>query len=146
MISQNDIANYMINEYAFLPKEYGFYGPIIKEESWSTRVAYQKNGIAIEVKLDFRELAVYLFVIRLENGELPKGYYLTAGKKSRIYLLQLISDRKWPVDKVSLQNLKIKTNRVNRDSNYFKEKLKHYHRVLVDCIDKILEENISIFN
>jgi hypothetical protein len=79
MISQDDITNFSITEYSFLCDIYKFKGPRIKKESWSTQIGYLRGEIAIEIRLDFRDLVVDLFVVRLENGRLPKGYYISAG-------------------------------------------------------------------
>lgn len=147
MISQDEITKFSITEYSFLCDAYGFKSPLITKESWSTQIDYRKGEIAIEINLDFRDFIVELFVVRLEAGKLPKGYYVSAGKKSRIYLLHLITNKNWSIDEIALQNLQSKTNRSQRgDSNYFKEELRNYRVVLSTCIDKILEERTNLFN
>jgi len=145
MIIQDEITDYAVTLYAFLPNDHGFQLPVIKKENWSTRITYKKGNIAIEIELDFRELSVLLSVLRLDDGNLPSGYYLSSGKKSRIYLLLLISEKKWDVDITTQSILKSRVSRVNRDTNYFKERLEQNRIILQDCVKKIIDLGENIF-
>ena len=124
MISQDDITSFSLAEYSFL----------------------RDDEIAVEINLDFRDFVVDLFIVRLEDGKLPKGYYVSAGRKLRIFLLNILADKSWPVDEALLINLRTKTNRADRDSTHFKKRLYQYRLVLTSFMDKILEQGTDLFN
>lgn len=86
----NEVTEEAIKSFAFLKSEYGFTGPSICEESWKTSVAFLGETIGIELELDFRDMGVFVLVVRLENGNLPGGYYVSEGKKVRLHLEKFI--------------------------------------------------------
>src|SRR5690554_6669597 len=92
MKSREQIENLLVEKTLFL-SEIGFENKIERGNIWSYRVSYlsHRDQIAIEFELDFRDWDIFVLVTYLEDGSLPKGYYMNNdGKRVRIHLEKLL--------------------------------------------------------
>jgi hypothetical protein len=78
-----------LSAFSSLTERYGYAGPIVQKNDHSTSIGYVRGDIAIEVRLDWIEADVSLFLARpTRDGKLPSGYYLSdAGELVRVYLV-----------------------------------------------------------
>ena len=81
--------------FAFLPRDHGFGEPQPRRDAFATTLAYLRDPLAIEVKIEWRQQEVTVLLVRLEDGELPAGYYVSGGRKSRVYLATWLARRGW---------------------------------------------------
>lgn len=83
-------------EFAFL-QEFGFRGPEVDEDGPVETVSWLHDHIGLEVELDWHEFDVSVLFVRLEEGRLPGGYYVSNGRTVRVHLQQLVKDEGWPL-------------------------------------------------
>lgn len=148
MSFQNDLVEFAKQEYSFLGREYGFNQHIVSKEGYSTTIDFLEKNLAIELEFEWREFCVFLLVVQLANGELPKGHYIYLGKKVRLPLIQIVEERNWPVDKNLIVQIKQigHKKRVNLLPDDLKAQVNLYNKLLRSCINKILEEGVNLFN
>lgn len=60
-----------------------------------TRIDYLKGDLAFEIELDWRDFDLFALLVRLENGQLPSGYYVSHGRKCRKHLNTVIREQHW---------------------------------------------------
>ena len=87
-----DIEKKTIEFFNFLNNDYGFSGPTITEDTWMTTIAYLGQEIGVELEIDFRDMYIFVLIVRLSNGKLPSGYFVSNGKVNRIHLEKVIND------------------------------------------------------
>lgn len=80
----------VLKTFRFLVTDFGMSQPLIKEAGSLIVVAYLGNTVGFEVELDVREQQIYMLVVHLNNGRLPKGYYREADRTVRIHLEKLL--------------------------------------------------------
>lgn len=84
-----------LEQFLFLEEKKGFATPIIKKDIWITTLTYLKNEIGIELELDFRDLDFFVLLVKVNNGELINGYYVSDdGEKIRIHLEEIVGKNK----------------------------------------------------
>lgn len=84
-----------LENFSFLKDARGFANPIVKTDTLVSKVTYLRNDIGIEIELDFRDLDVFTLIVKVSNGELIKGYYVSnVGERIRIHLEEVISPKK----------------------------------------------------
>lgn len=72
MNEKRSITELAATKFASLVSEWKFREPLIQEEKWMTRLSFLHDiGIAIEIEIDWRELEVFVLLVRLEHGSLP---------------------------------------------------------------------------
>ncbi len=148
MSFQEDLVDVARSEYSLLLTKYGFKPPVVREKGYSTRVFFLQKELAIELEFEWREFCVFLSIIRLTKGKLPKGYYLDPGKRTQIPLIPLIAERNWQVNKDLIEEI-IKIGhkkRVDLTPEDLKTQLLLYHTLLSSCITKILEGGLKLFD
>lgn len=147
MSVEQRFTQYVLCELAVLVNEHEFRPPTISVD-WITRIDFLRDSIAIEVEIDWRELDVFFLVVRLEDGRLPEGYYVSRGRRSRVHLLNLIVERKWAVDHelVSRIRMRNKVDPRKRDIECLKAQVLDQRALLLSCIDQILAENVGLFD
>lgn len=130
-------------------KKHGCKSPVVTEKGLMTIVSVFENEIALEVELDWWEAGVFLLVVRLENGNLPGGYYISAGKPCRYHLLQVIEDQKFDVDPnlVSEARNAIREQAKSRNNatDSMDAQVTAYAKVLKACISQLLQAQEEIF-
>jgi len=93
MSEKEELTLFALAEFRPLIDDCGFNEPVVAKESWMTRIDYLGEDLGLEVVLDWRDFAVFVFFVRLENGALPQGYLVSDGKKCRKYLQELLQER-----------------------------------------------------
>lgn len=130
-------------------KDYGFKGPIVTDDNLITTIDWLDDGIALEVELDWRDLDIFVLLVRLEDGKLPKGYYVSNGKPCRFHLQKVIKERHWQVDQEAFRSITSGTGankRRNLTIDDLKERFKLYKAILMLCLDKLIAEKNLIFS
>jgi hypothetical protein len=64
-----------------------------------SRIDWLGSELGVEVEIDFREWEVFVLLVRLEEGGLPDGYYVSegAGKRCRVQLHAAAAAGQWSV-------------------------------------------------
>ena len=105
--------------------------------------------IALEIEIDWRDFDVFLLIVKLENGDLPSGYYVSKGLPCRYHIQKVISDRHWIVDREAL--VAISPGKKRRRQNYqhseevILDRFHAYKKVLDCCVEKLVKEENAIF-
>ena len=63
---------------------------LVVPRSGQTIVAYISDPLTFEVELDWRDRAAYLLVARTVGGHRPPGYYMHAGNRMRLHLIEAL--------------------------------------------------------
>jgi hypothetical protein len=128
---------------------YGFSQPRITQEEWSTTITLMLTDIALEIEIDWRDFDIFVLVVRLENGNLPSGYYVSEGRPCRYHLQKIISDRKWNVDQDALATISPentgKRQGSKRSEDGMLNRFRAYKVVLDSCVKILVEEGVSVF-
>lgn len=128
---------------------YGFSQPRVTQEDWLTTLTLMLTNIALEIEIDWRESDIFVLVVRLENGTLPSGYYVSEGRPCRYHLQKIVSERNWSVDQEALALIspgkKDKRQNNKRSEDGMLERFSAYKRVLDSCVDKLVTEEDMIF-
>jgi len=95
MSQQKEITAFVLDEFSELVSRWGFQSPKVSEEDWMTRIDYIKGDLAFEIELDWRDFDLFVLLVRLENGQLPSGYYVSNGRKCRKHLNNVIREQRW---------------------------------------------------
>ena len=130
MSEQKELLSFVLSEFRPLVEEHGFNDPVTVDEDWITRVDYLGDKLGLELELDWRDFAVFVLVVRLEDGKLPSGYYVSNGKKCRKHLLNVLQELGLSRQKPKLQQAKTK-QAFERQAVHMKELLlPHVHQLL----------------
>ena len=128
---------------------YGFSQPRVTQEEWTTTLTLLLTDIALEIEIDWRDFDIFVLVVRLKNGSLPSGYYVSEGRPCRYHLQKVISDRKWNVDQEALAMIspgkKGKRQNTKRSADGMLDRFREYKKVLDSCVEKLVEEGDVIF-
>ena len=93
MSEQEELTLFALAEFRPLVDDIGLNEPVVVKENWITRIDYLGENLGLEVALDWRDFAVFVFFVRLEKGALPQGYLVSDGKKCRKYLQEVLQER-----------------------------------------------------
>ncbi len=138
MPTTEDIVDWALTEFGDLA-DYGFSNPLVRSENFKTKIGWLHEKIGIEVVLDWRDLDVSGLIVKLEDGNLPDGYFVSDGKRCRVYLQRAIRENGWPVDQEALaligrRQVPVKDTKLE----HFFTEITAYKIVLMVCLDKIL--------
>jgi hypothetical protein len=133
MVETKDIENLAMERFSFL-KGYGFHEPLLRPNNWQSRISYLADNIGIDVELDWRDMWVFVLIVRLESGKLPNGYYVseTDGKICRIHLQK------------ALYNLGYRDEQINAERCYKKQKKKKQKSPSVEGMQAQLESDSNL--
>lgn len=152
MISKADQKNRIVESIIALLVNlysYGFSQPQVTQEEWSTTLTLMLTDIALEIEIDWRDFDIFVLVVRLENGNLPSGYYVSEGRPCRYHLQKVISDRKWKVDQEALAMIspgnKGRRQNIKRSEDGMLDRFRVYKKVLDGCVEKLVKEGDTIF-
>lgn len=140
---QSEIENWAISQFAELIN-YGFSEPVIRREDRSTVIDWLGTDIALELELDWREFDVFLLIVRLENSQLPQGYYVSNGEPCRFHLQKVIKDNGWSV---ALDEMKVISTNGKREysqkpsADNLRQRVLAYKAVLMSCVNQILTKD-----
>lgn len=147
MSEQEEIEKLVTNQFAELTS-YGFSEPIIERGSWSTVIDWLGSDIALELELDWREFDIFLLIVRLEDGQLPQGYYISNGEPCRFHLQKVITEKGWSV---ALDEMKAISSIGRHGSSQkpsidnLRQRLFIFKAVVMSCINEILANSETIF-
>lgn len=96
MTQRAEVEKLVVRQFRALHERYGYSGPLIKRAGWFTRIEFSKGDIGIELELDWRDGVLSVLAVRLEHGQLPKDYYVDAGRACRKHLVNVARERRWP--------------------------------------------------
>ena len=147
MTEQLEIEKWATKQFAELTN-HGFSEPVIKRENWNTVINWFGTDIALELELDWREFDVFLLVVKLENGQLPQGYYVSNGQPCRFHLSKVIIKHEWVVALDDMKRIRCagkrgRSRKPSRDN--IRQRVLAYKVVLMSCINQILISNKTIF-
>ena len=144
---QLEIENWVICQYAELIN-CGFSEPVIERKDWNTVIDWLGTDIALEIELDWREFDVFLLVVRLENSQLPQGYYVSNGEPCRFHLQKVIEENGWFValDEMKITSTNGKRGRLQKPSaDNLRQRVLAHRAVLMSCINQIIANRGTIF-
>ena len=118
----------------------------INRQSFSTTITWNLQKIAIECELDWQNRDVFIFVVMLEGGKLPNGYYISKKHSSRYYLEELAKN--WNVDPMLLTTIFLR-HKNKKKENSLAEMLvtaTTYKKLLDACIQRLVFDENLIFD
>lgn len=141
MSEARDVEEFAVSEFSDLLLQRGFATPRISCDEAKTRIDYFKSGFAIEVELDWRDFIAFVLIVRLEDGHLPAGYYMSGGRKCRKHLAKVVQEQKWeaPAGPRFDRNLPKPAN-----VDDLKKVLLSYKNQLSACVDKLIVSGSSV--
>jgi hypothetical protein len=71
-VTMNLFSSITEESFSYLISDYGFSEPVATDGSWKTTFLYVNDQIGIEIELNYRDMDTFVFMRKLENGELPK--------------------------------------------------------------------------
>ncbi len=146
MSIQEEIEYFALQKLGVLQDRYNFTAPKVKREGWLTRVYSTWKGLAVELEIDWREFDVFLLIVRLEKGRLPKGYYVFSGRECRVHLINLIERKGWTIDQTLISRIhSILLDPRRREATDLQTKIDNYFELLLSCIDQILVGSYTLF-
>lgn len=143
-----EIENWVINQFAELTN-FGFSEPVVRRDDWSTVIDWLDTDIALELELDWREFDVFLLVVKLEDGQLPQGYYVSNGEPCRFHLQKVITEKEWSValDEMKVIGTNGKRGHSQKPSaDNLRQRVLNYKVVLMSCVNQVLANSGTIFN
>jgi hypothetical protein len=146
MPERTEVEKCVIKEMSNL-LDFGFSGPVVTHEKWTSKIDWLGDEIAIEMELDWRELEIFCLLVRLEDGHLPDGYYVSNGRPCRYHLQKVIQMRHWPVDKDAMHEISdhSKDRSFIKDKETMKQRVQSYKTVLSSSLQNIISEGKLIF-
>lgn len=80
-----------IELFSFLVSDRGFRGPVVRRDAVSITLDYLRDALGIELKFDWRDVDVSVVLVRLDEGQLPNGYFVSNGRRCRAYLVNWLT-------------------------------------------------------
>ncbi len=146
MSIHEEIENFTLQKFGVFQDRYNFTAPKVKREGWLTRVYSTWKGLAVELEIDWREFDVFLLIVRLEKGRLPKGYCVSSGRECRVHLINLIERKGWSVNQTLISRIRsISLDPRRREATDLQAKIDSYFELLLFCIDQILVGSDDLF-
>ena len=130
-------------------RSYGFSTPIVKNENGSTTITLMLTHIALEIEIEWRDFDIFMLVVKLENGNIPSGYYVSNGRPCRYHLQKVITDRKWAVDQnawaIISPEKKARKQYDRQSADAIFDRFCAYKNILGSCINDLVAEENLIF-
>jgi len=147
---KNELIDNIVNMFSFL-YSYNFSTPAVNESDSMTSIDWfmGSDSIAIEIEIDWRDFDIFVLLVRLQDKNLPNGYYVSDGVPCRYHLQQVITDRGWNIDPVILAKIVPGKNGRRPKVKHGKDELLkiafEYKVVVESCISRIVEDRNIIF-
>ena len=139
-----EIEKYAVNLFSE-EASYGHLKVLIdKNEWWQTRISWLGEKVALELVLDWRDQLVTFLFVKLEEGKLPEGYFVSREKRCRYYIGKIVQEKPSVFCESEIKNIKNSLNAI-RNTDSFKEKIDGYHDIIANNIAHILECEDMIF-
>lgn len=104
-----------------------------------TRIDYFKGDLGFEIELDWRDFDLFALIVRLENRQLPNGYYVSSGRKCRKHLNNVIREQRW--SQVQPQAVSKRTRTVAD----IKQTAEQAKRALLAHLDRLIQAGDTLF-
>jgi hypothetical protein len=72
-VTMNLFSSITEESFSYLISDYGFSEPVATDGSWKTTFLYVNDQIGIEIELNYRDMDIFIFMCKLDNGELPQN-------------------------------------------------------------------------
>jgi hypothetical protein len=144
MNDMQKIEQFVLSQFADLINGRGFRGPEIRRDESMTQIDYLKGNLGIELELDWREFGAFLLVVRLENGQLPNGYYLSNGRKCRKHIGNIIREQNWS-DITNLPMVSTEKRGKPLSIEDMKNMITVYRKQLFSCLDRLESAEDAVF-
>lgn len=142
MNEKRSITELAATKFSSLVSEWKFREPLIQEEKWMTRLSFLHDiGIAIEIEIDWRELEVFVLLVRLEHGSLPGGYYVSNGRVCRKHLVNVLREQGW----IALNRRERRRKSASRTPEAFEESIERARTLVLDHVAQIVSRADVIF-
>jgi hypothetical protein len=142
MTLQQSVEAAAVDKFGFLVSRYRFQPPSIEREWYKTSVCYLTEDTGVEIELDWVDSDVFLLLVRLEGGRLPKGYYVSGGRECRVHWTAVLT-------RLGIDIGNPKPKRKKKGSipfEYYESCLDHYCLQAERSIDKVLASKQSLFH
>jgi hypothetical protein len=124
----------------------GFASPKVTVTPAMTTITWLHSNVAIEPELDWRDLSIFCLLVRLEDGKIPEGYYISNGKPCRYHLQKIIRKHVWNTNPDAFAVISNQSGRrQHKDLTYMRNLLSAYGIALASCAEYIRTEGRAIF-
>lgn len=146
MSDTKEIESLVLDKFSFLQDKFGLAKPIFNRDKWNTTVSYLSKEIGIEIELDWRDLDMFILITKLDEGKLPKGYYVSDGKSCRVHLEKVLKNN-LNVGKNEIQEViqSGKKKKQKRSQETMAARIAAYQQLLNKHADAICNAGGSLF-
>ncbi len=146
MSDTEEIESLVLDNFSFLQDKFGLTKPIFNRDRWNTTVSYLSKEIGIEIELDWRDLDMSILITKLDEGKLPKGYYVSDGKTCRVHLEEVLQNN-LNVGENELQEIiqSSKKKKQKRNQETMAAKIAAYQQLLNRHAGAICTAGVSLF-
>lgn len=143
---KSEVELFVRDKFYFLENELKLSKPLINNDGWKTKFDYLGEELAIEVEVDWRDLDIFVLIVRLDNGKLPGGYYISGGKKVRVHIEKILN-QEFGVNSNEIKAM-FKENKQKelKNKECLEGKIIKYQNLLSKFGEKILEKGAIIFD
>jgi len=147
-VNREYIETRALTRFAFLEQLDGL-KRVLTRKPWTTTIDYLGPETGIEVALDWRDRTVDMLLVRLQRGRLPEGYYVSEGRKCRVYLSEALTEH-FGLSRAELRAMAPKGMKRPKPSDdaetaHFEEVMVHYEGILRRFARRLLDAGTSIF-
>jgi len=143
MSETKQIEDFATREFGGLLGEYGYHAEEPVRVDGKTRIDFVKDGIAVEVELDWREFFAFVLFVELKDGRLPGGYYVADGKPCRKHLARVIQEQGWKTPPgPRFERKKVRPS----SAAHLNAVLVQYKEQLAACMSHVDAVGVSIFD
>jgi len=146
MSDTKEIESLVLDKFAFLQDGFGLGTPILKRDTCNTTISYLSSEIGIEIELDWRDLDVFILITKLDEGKLPKGYYVYNGKVCRVHLEEVLKN-KFNINKNEIQEViqSGKNKKQSRNQQAMVTRITAYQQLLHNHVGAICSAGGNLF-
>lgn len=130
--------------------EFGLSEATIDEDNQISSIVWKRRIIGLEVEIDWREIDLYVLLVKLEDGDLPNGYYVSNGHPCRYHLQKIIKEKQWDVDPLLFSKISKPLDISNRAENelgdVILERYSEYKLVIDSLMERIIFDEGRIFD
>lgn len=140
MIHTQKIEKNAIDSFAFLMEQSWFKKNGVKKTATGTYLTYFGDDLSVEIELDWRESGVFVLIVLMENGKLPKGYYSSKdGKVIRKHFYEVIKEE-FDI------NIRVSSDAAQYTDKLFEDEITFYAGMLKQYADLLMKKGRSIFD
>lgn len=144
MADTKEIESLVLDKFAFLQDGFGLGNPILDRDASHTTISYLSKEIGIEIELDWHDLDVFILITKLDEGKLPKGYYVYNGKVCRVHLEEMLHN-KLNISRNEIQLVIGKNKKQNRSKQAMVIRINAYQQLLHNHFGAICSAGGNLF-